>query len=56
MLKLWKKISDRDKLFKKFKKSCLHVNKDNCKEARNEVQKLICTKKKAHFESNLTEA
>ena len=43
------------KLFKKFKKSCLHVDKDNYKEARNEVQKLICTKKKAYFESKLTE-
>ena len=49
------KISDRDKLFKKFKKSRLHVDKDNYKEARNEVQKLIRTKKKAYFESKLTE-
>ena len=39
MLKSWEKISDRDKLFKKFKKSRLHV--DNYKESRNEVQKLI---------------
>ena len=38
------KINERNKLFKK---SCLHVNKYNYKEARNEVQKLICTKKKA---------
>ena len=45
MLKSWKKAF-RDKLFKKFKKSCLHVDKDNYKEARNEVQKLNCTKKK----------
>ena len=50
-----KKINERDKLFKKFKKSCLHVNKDNYKEAKNEVQKLINTKKKAYFESKLTE-
>ena len=49
------KISDRDKLLKKFKKSDLHVDKDNYKEARNEAQKLICTKKKAYFESKLTE-
>ena len=35
--------------------SCLHVDKDNYKEAKNEVQKLICTKKKAYFESKLTE-
>ena len=52
---IMEKISDRDKLFKAFKKSRLHVDKDNYKEARNEVQKLICTKKKAYFESKLTE-
>ena len=34
---------------------CLHVNKDNYKEVRNEVQKLICTKKKTYFESKVTE-
>ena len=49
------KINERDKLFKKFKKSRFHVDKDNYKEARNEVQQLICTKKKAYFESKLTE-
>ena len=49
------KISDRDKLFKTFKKSRLHVDKDNYKEARNEVQKLIRTKKKAYFETKLIE-
>ena len=52
---IMEKISDRDKLFKKFKKSRLHVDKDNYKEARNEVQKLISTKKKAYSESKLTE-
>ena len=40
---------------KKFKKSCFDVDKDNYKEARNEVQKLICTNKKTYFESKLTE-
>ena len=49
------KISDRDKLFKKFKKSHLHVDKDNYKEVRNEIQKQIRTKKKTYFESKLTE-
>ena len=44
---IMEKISDRDKLFKKFKKSRLHLDKDNYKEARNEVQKLIHTKKKS---------
>ena len=52
---IMEKISERDKLFKKFKKSRLHVDKDNYKEVRNEVQKLIRTKKKAYFESKLTE-
>ena len=45
-------MEKRDKLFKK---CCLHVDKDNYKEARNEVQKLIRTKKKAYFENKLTE-
>ena len=49
------KINEKDKLFKIFKKSCLHVDKDNYKESRNEVQKLIHTKKEAYFESKLTE-
>ena len=53
MLKSWKKISDRENLFKKIKKSRLHIDKDNHKEARNEVQKLIHTKKKAYFKSKL---
>ena len=44
--RITEKINERDKLFKKFKKSRLHVDKDNYKEARNEVQKLIRTKKK----------
>ena len=47
--------SNRDRLFNKFRKSRLHVNKDNYKEVRNEVRKLFRTKKKAYFESNLTE-
>ena len=41
--------------FSKNSKSRLHVDKDNYKEAGNEVQKLIRTKKKAYFESRLTE-
>ena len=49
------KINKRDKLYKKFKKFGLHVGKDDYKEARNEVQKLIRTKKKTYFESKLIE-
>ena len=50
------KISERDKLFKKFRKSCLYVDKDDYKEARNEVQQLTCIEKEAYFESKLTES
>ena len=39
----------------KFKKSRLHVDNDNYKEARNELQKLIRLKKKAYLESKLTQ-
>ena len=39
-------IAIRDKLFKKFKKSKLHIDKDLFKEARNNVQNLIKKKKK----------
>ena len=44
------KISVCDKLFKKFKKkSKLHIDKEICKIARYEVQKLISHKKKGFF-------
>ena len=43
------KISDCDKLFKKFKKSELHIDKEIYKIARYEVQKLISYKKKNVF-------
>ena len=33
----------------------MHVGKDNYKKSRNEVQKVIRTKKKAYFERKLTE-
>ena len=47
-------ITERDELFKKLRKSCMHVEKNNYKEARNERQKLIRTKKNAYFERKLT--
>ena len=40
------KISAHDKLFKKFEKSKLHIDKEIYKIARYEVQKLIWYKKK----------
>ena len=43
---LAEQISNRDKLFKKFKKSKLHINELIYKEAKNTVQRLIKEKKK----------
>ena len=43
----------RNKVFKKFKKFCLYVDKDNYKEARNQVQKLIHTKKSGSLHINV---
>ena len=50
------KISVRDKLFKKFKKSKLHIDKEIYKIARYEVQKLISYKKKTLFENRLNDS
>ena len=52
---IMEKINERDKVFKSFKESRLHDDEDNYKEARNQLQKLIRTKKKAYFESKLTQ-
>ena len=49
------KIARRDKLFKKFKKSKLHVDEICFKEARNDVQNLIKKKKKTFFGNKLNE-
>ena len=40
------KLSIRDKLFKKFKSSCLNIDWEIYKEARNDVQRTIKQKKK----------
>ena len=47
------KISVHDKLFKKFKKSKLHIEKETYKIARYEVQKLISSEEKNFFENRL---
>ena len=44
------KINEKDRLSKKFKKSRLLVDKDNYKEARDEVKNNPC-KEKVYFES-----
>ena len=50
------KISVCDKLFKKFKKSKLHIDKEIYKIAGYEVQKLISHKKKKFFENRLNDS
>ena len=50
------KISVCDKLFKKFKKSKLHIDREIYKVARYEVQKLISYKKKKFFENRLNDS
>ena len=49
------KIHTRGKLYKRFKLTKLHVDKEIYKEARNVVQNLIRRKKKAYFENKLKE-
>ena len=48
-------LADRDKLFKKFKKSKLHIDELIYKEAKNTVQRLIKEKKKKFFSKKLEE-
>ena len=50
------KISVRDKLFKKLKKSKLHADKEIYKIVRYEVQKLISYKKKKSFENRFNDS
>ena len=52
---LAEQISNRDKLFKKFKKSKLHIDELIYKEAKNTVQRLIKEKKKKFFSKKLEE-
>ena len=48
-------INNRDKLFKKFKKSRLPLDQENYKKARYEVKKLIAEKSRHYFETKVTE-
>ena len=43
------KIAIRDKLFKKFKKSRLQIDKDLYRDARNDVENLLKSKKKLKY-------
>ena len=52
---IMEKINEKDKLLKRIIKPGLHIDKNNYKEARNEVQKLIHTKKRGYFERKLTD-
>ena len=50
---LAEQISNRDKLFKMFKKSKLHIDELIYKEAKSTVQRLIKEKKKKNFSKKL---
>ena len=52
---LAEQISNRDKLFKKLKKSKLHIYELIYKEAKNTVQRLIKEKKRNFFSKKLQE-
>ena len=52
---LAEQISNRDKLFKKFKKSKLHIDELIYKESKSTVQRLIKEKKKFFFSKKLEE-
>ena len=45
-------IKNHDKLFKKFKKSKLHIDKDIYNAARYKVRKMVFNKKRSFFEKN----
>ena len=49
-------IKNRDKLFKKFKKSKLHIDKDIYNAARYKVRKMIFNKKRSFFEKKISES
>ena len=49
------KLNRRNKLFKKFKKSKLHINKELYKKSKYGTLKLIASKKQTFFEEKLLE-
>ena len=49
-------IKNRDKLFKKFKNSKLHIDKDIYNVARYKVRKMIFNKNRSFFEKKLSES
>ena len=50
------KVNSTDKLFKKFKKSRLHIDKELFKKAKYEALELIATKKQASFNEKVSES
>ena len=49
------KLRSRDKLFKAFKKTRLHINKELYKKTKYDAKKLIAAKKQAFFDEKLSE-
>ena len=53
--KVLEKLDVRHNLFKKFKKSCLNIDKELYIKAKYDASKFITTKMQAFFEENLSE-
>ena len=54
--KALEKLNLRNKLFKKFKKSRLHIDKELYKKSKYDALKLIASEKQEFFEEKLSEA
>ena len=50
---VFEKLNQRNKLFKKFKKTRLHIDKEFYKKSKYDTLKLIASKKQAFFEEKL---
>ena len=50
------KLRSKDKLFKAFKKTRLHIDKELYKKAKQNAQKLIAAKKEVFFDEILSES
>ena len=54
--KVLEKLRSRDKLFKAFKKTRLHINKEIYKKTKYDAQMLIAARKQAFFDEKLSES
>ena len=53
---LFEKLRSRERLFKAFKKTRLHIDKELYKKAKYHVEKIIAAEKQAFFDEKLSES